>query len=202
MTFLELHQFIKDDSLIDSWLKKNFDLVPQTLEMGQEIEMSHEEVIIMKNGLLLQENMEKKSNIERFFADQQIIFTTKEDLSLSALETTTYSTICTEDLFDKLEQQQLLHHFFLQVAEDFERDLEWERTLISAYPKERVEIILAKIVNCYHLDPVKNPMFPKWLKIYMLARFAKCSVTKTSMIVNELVEKGAINVKSTPWLLR
>ncbi|EGQ0538640.1 Crp/Fnr family transcriptional regulator [Listeria monocytogenes] len=201
MNFLELHQFIKEDSLIYSWIKKKFHLSTQRLEAGQDFLMNNEHIIIVEKGLLIQESMDGNSNVQRMFVNQQVIFTTKESLLLLALESTTFNIVLAEELFDMLEKQQLLQHFFLQIAENFERDLECEKMLVSTYPEKRIEMILTKIINLYNLDPVENPTFPKWLKKYILAKLAKCSVTKTSMIINKLVERGVINVNSTPWLL-
>ncbi|EAC6063262.1 TPA: Crp/Fnr family transcriptional regulator [Listeria monocytogenes] len=201
MNFLELHQFIKEDSLIYSWIKRKFHLSTQRLEAGQDFLMNNEHIIIVEKGLLIQESMDGNSNVQRLFVNQQVIFTTKESLLLLALESTTFNIVLAEELFDMLEKQQLLQHFFLQIAENFERDLECEKMLVSTYPEKRIEMVLTKIINLYHLDPVENPTFPKWLKIYILAKLAKCSVTKTSVIINKLVERGVINVNSTPWLL-
>lgn len=72
---------------------------------------------------------------------------------------------------------------------------------MSAYPEERVEMVLQKVIERYKLDPEQNPVFPRWLKIYVLAKLAKCSVSTTSVIINNLAEQGKINVKMTPWEL-
>ncbi|MBA5745470.1 Crp/Fnr family transcriptional regulator, partial [Escherichia coli] len=37
------------------------------------------------------------------------------------------------------------------------------------------------------------------LRINVLARFAKCSVSTMSSVVNELVNEGDLNIKGTPW---
>ncbi|MBC1393903.1 Crp/Fnr family transcriptional regulator [Listeria innocua] len=202
MTFLEFHQLISQDSLIYSWIRKNFSFIHQELEAGKELKMQHEQLIIMEKGLLVQKSEEdKKLTFQRVFADQRIIFTTDGCLTLAALEDTVYSVIPTEELFEKLDEHQLLPNFFLQIAEDFEVSIEWQRKLMSSYPEERVRMVLRKVIDRYKLDPVHNPVFPRWLKIYVLAKFAKCSVSTTSMIVNDLAEKGEINVKMTPWVL-
>lgn len=201
MTFLELHQFIKQDLLIYSWILNNFCLTQHKLEVGTELVMNNEQVIIMEKGLLAQESIESKTIIHRIFEDQRIIFNTEVNLSLTALEDTTYRIVDKKDLLDELDSQKLLPHFLLQIAEDFEQDLEQERKLMSANSEERIELILTKIIDRHQLDSVTNPTFPKWLKIYVLARLAKCSVSTTSIVVNELAQKGVINVKTTPWQL-
>ncbi|MBC6148610.1 Crp/Fnr family transcriptional regulator [Listeria innocua] len=201
MTFLEFHQLVKEDSMIYSWIVKNFSLKRQKLDVGGEIIMKPEEVIIMEDGLLVQESEVGRSDFNRVFINKRIIFTTKGGFSFTALENTSYSIIPTEELFEKLEDQNLLPTFFLQIAEDLEKGLDWQRKLISVTSEERVEMILAKIVEYYQLDSEKKPEFPKWLKIYVLARFAKCSVSTVSIIVNDLVSSGNIDTKGTPWRL-
>ncbi|MDT0017363.1 Crp/Fnr family transcriptional regulator [Listeria swaminathanii] len=201
MTFLEFHQLISQDLLIYSWIRKNFSLTYQELEVGKELKLQHGQLIIMEKGLIIQENLGKKATIQRVFVDQRIIYTTASVLSLSALENTTYSILSTDELFEKLDAHNLLSNFFLQIAEDFERSLEWQREIMSADPEERVEKVLMKIINRYELNAAHNPEFPRWLKIYVLAKLAKCSVSTTSGIINGLADKGTINVKTTPWLL-
>ncbi|ARM71748.1 TPA_asm: Crp/Fnr family transcriptional regulator [Listeria monocytogenes] len=202
MTFLEFHQFIRRDLLIYSWIIKNFYLTSQKLEEGERLKINHNQVIIMEEGLLVQESISEKPIKYQVFSDQRIIYTTNGNVSLSALEPTTYYLIQTEDLFTKLDAQKLLPNFLLQVAEDFEKAIKWQRKLISVSPIERVKMILEKVIGQYQLDPVHNPEFPKWVKIYVLASFARCSVSTTSMIVNELANNGCINIKKSPWFLK
>lgn len=159
MTFLEFHQLVKEDSMIYSWIVKNFCLKRQKIDVGGEIIMKPEEVIIMEDGLLVQESEVGRSDFNRVFINKRIIFTTKGGFSLTALENTSYSIIPTEELFEKLEDQNLLPTFFLQIAEDLEKGLDWQRKLISVTSEERVEMILAKIVEYYQLDSEKNPNF-------------------------------------------
>lgn len=187
MTFLEFHQLVKEDLLIYSWIIKNFHLTRQKLMAGGEITMNREQVIVMEKGLLVQVNEEGKNDLYRVFIDQRIIFTTKGDITLTALEDTSYSIIRTDELIRKLEDQHLLPTFFLQIAEDFEKGLDWQRTLISVDPAERAEMILAKIIERYEINSENKPEFPRWLRINVLARFAKCSVSTMSSVVNELV---------------
>lgn len=201
MTFLEFHQLVSQDSLIYSWIRTNFSLTHQELEVGKELKLQHGQLIVMEKGLMVQESFEKKPTIQRVFADQRIIFTTDGGLSLAALEHTTYIVISTDEILEKLDEDKLLPNFFLQIAEDFERSIEWQRQLMSAYPEERVEMVLQKVIERYKLDPEQNPVFPRWLKIYVLAKLAKCSVSTTSVIINNLAEQGKINVKMTPWEL-
>ncbi|HCD1414110.1 TPA: Crp/Fnr family transcriptional regulator [Listeria monocytogenes] len=201
MTFLEFHQLVKEDLLIYSWIIKNFHLTRQKLMAGGEITMNREQVIVMEKGLLVQVNEEGKDDLYRVFIDQRIIFTTKGDITLTALEDTSYSIIRTDELIGKLEDQHLLPTFFLQIAEDFEKGLDWQRTLISVDPAERAEMILAKIIERYEINSENKAEFPRWLRINVLARFAKCSVSTMSSVVNELVNEGDLNIKGTPWLL-
>ncbi|MBC2000882.1 Crp/Fnr family transcriptional regulator [Listeria marthii] len=201
MTFLEFHKLISQDLLIYSWIRKNFSLTHQELEVGKELTLQHGQVIIMEKGLMVQESKGKKPTIQRVFAGERIIYTTETTLLLSALERTTYSIISTDELFEKLDEHNLLSNFFLQVAEDFEKSLEWQRELMSAESEERVGKVLLRIIKWYELDPVRNHVFPRWLKIYVLAKLARCSVSTTSMIINGLADKGVINVKKTPWIL-
>ncbi|MBC1549429.1 Crp/Fnr family transcriptional regulator [Listeria sp. FSL L7-0233] len=201
MTFLEFHRLISQDLLIYSWIRKNFSLTHQELEVGKELKLQHGQIIIMEKGLMIQESAGKKSTIERIFAGERIIYTTERVLLLSALESTTYSIIPTDELFEKLDEHNLLSNFFLQIAEDFEKSLEWQREIMSAGPEERVEKVLLRIIKWYELNPASKPVFPRWLKIYVLAKLAKCSVSTTSLIINGLADKGIINVKKTPWIL-
>ncbi|WP_167811075.1 Crp/Fnr family transcriptional regulator [Listeria monocytogenes] len=201
MTFLEFHQLVKEDLLIYSWIIKNFHLTRQKLMAGGGKTMNREQVIVMEKGLLVQVNEEGKNDLYRVFIDQRIIFTTKGDITLTALEDTSYSIIRTDELIRKLEDQHLLPTFFLQIAEDFEKGLDWQRTLISVDPAERAEMILAKIIERYEINSENKPEFPRWLRINVLARLAKCSVSTMSSVVNELVNEGDLNIKGTPWLL-
>ncbi|MDT0014866.1 mpt operon Crp-Fnr family transcription regulator [Listeria cossartiae] len=201
MTFLEFHRLISQDLLIYSWIRKNFSLTHQELEVGKELKLQHGQIIIMEKGLMIQESAGKKSTIERIFAGERIIYTTERVLLLSALENTTYSIIPSDELFEKLDEHNLLSNFFLQIAEDFEKSLEWQREIMSAGPEERVEKVLLRIIKWYELHPASKPVFPRWLKIYVLAKLAKCSVSTTSLIINGLADKGIINVKKTPWIL-
>ncbi|MBC1571760.1 Crp/Fnr family transcriptional regulator [Listeria sp. FSL L7-1426] len=201
MTFLEFHRLISQDLLIYSWIRKNFSLTHQELEVGKELKLQHGQIIIMEKGLMIQESAGKKPTIERIFAGERIIYTTERVLLLSALESTTYSIIPTDELFEKLDEHNLLSNFFLQIAEDFEKSLEWQREIMSAGPEERVEKVLLRIIKWYELNPASKPVFPRWLKIYVLAKLAKCSVSTTSLIINGLADKGIINVKKTPWIL-
>ncbi|MBC8824667.1 Crp/Fnr family transcriptional regulator, partial [Escherichia coli] len=68
-----------------------------------------------------------------------------------------------EELIGKLEGQHLLPTFFLEIAEDFEKGLDWQRTLISVDPAERAEMILAKIIERYQINSENKPEFPRWL---------------------------------------
>ncbi|PZG33983.1 hypothetical protein C2D64_06120 [Listeria ivanovii] len=201
MNFLEFHQFVKQDLLIYSWIVQNFYFTKHQLAAGKSLVMEPRKVIVMREGIVLQESLVKQADVYRVFVDQRIIFTTEEKLSLYALETTTYSIIDTNELFEKLEEQQLLANFFLQMAEDIEEELEWKRNLFSSYREERIYMVLMRIIHRYKLDPVNNPEFPRWLKIYILAKLAKCSFTKTSMVLNDLFKNGMINIKVTPWIL-
>lgn len=201
MDFLEFHQFVKQDLLIYSWITKNFYLPQHHLAAGKSLKMEQGNVIVMWEGLVLQEGLIKPADVYRVFADQRIIYTTENSLSIHALEAMTYSIIDANELFEKLEVQQLLANFFLQMAEDVEEELEWKRKLLLGHPEERIYMVLVRIIERYQLDPAAKPVFPRWLKIYVLAKLAKCSITKASNIMNDLSKMGIINIKGTPWLL-
>ncbi len=104
-------------------------------------------------------------------------------------------------MFAKLEEQGLLSNFLLQLAEGLEEDLEWEVKLNSANSKERVDMVLKMLIKKYQLNYQTNPRFPRWLKIHVLAKLAKCSISTTSMIMNEQNKNRVLNKKTTPWLL-
>lgn len=194
MTFLEFHQYVKQDSLMYSWITDKFYLSRKKIEASEKITVNKEEVIIMEKGLLVQESDGEKPVIHRVFADHRIIFTIQDSFQLTALETSTYSIIPTEKLFSELDASGLLSNFFLQIAEDLERDLERDKKLRSVSPEERANIVLALIINHYKIDPVENPDFPKWLRVNVLAKLAKCPVSTASQIMRELMEKGVSEI--------
>ncbi|WP_239256887.1 Crp/Fnr family transcriptional regulator [Listeria ilorinensis] len=202
MNFLDFHQFVKQDALIYSWVIKNFYLKNRNLMAGETLLATREQVIITKQGLLVQESLGKRSAIERAFCGEHIIFTVGESHLLYALEETVYSIVSADILLDALESNELLPNFFLQVAEELERTLEWKKTLTSVNPKKRISLVLSLIIERYQLNPNSNPAFPKWLKIHLLAKLAQCSLSTASVAINELAKQGKIDIKSTPWLLR
>ncbi|EAD5126480.1 Crp/Fnr family transcriptional regulator [Listeria monocytogenes] len=202
MTFLELHQFMKEDSLLYYRIKKLFPLKWQQLEKEKYILNNSKQVILVKQGLLVQEKKRKNTTSYcRMFTNQQIIFSINGMTVLRALEDTVYSVISTDMLFDELEEQKLLSNLFLQLQEDLEKDWEQEQILQWFPTSDRVDFLLQLIIKRYQLTPVTNTEFPSWLKIETLARFVDCSAIMVSRRVKELANKGLINAKSEPWRL-
>ncbi|HAB0010308.1 TPA_asm: Crp/Fnr family transcriptional regulator [Listeria monocytogenes] len=201
MTFLELHDFLKKDLLIYTWITNNIHLTFQKIEKGETLTTDRDHLIIMKSGAMVQESEGTKNIITRCFFGEQILFTAEGELSVKALETTEYSVIQSEDLFSKLEEENLLPNFFLQLTQDLEIELKKDYFLTSAFPNERINMVLDLIIKQYQISMNDNTEFPRWLKVNLLAKLSRCSISTTSAIINELNENGRINIKSSPWIL-
>ncbi len=202
MTYLEYHQLLKQDQFIYSWIIQNLTLDYHVVEAGSSFQLNCNEVMIIKTGLLIEQDMGEKAGMKRLLGDKRILFTIKGALSFYALETTTYEIISAETFFDELDAHYLLADVLLQVNEELEKDLDRKMKLLSLNSVGRIKMVLDSIVAYYQLDYLDNPAFPKWVKINMVARAARCSVSTTSYLLNELVEKGIIEIKSSPWLLK
>ncbi|MCU85274.1 Crp/Fnr family transcriptional regulator [Listeria monocytogenes] len=202
MTFLELHQFMKEDSLLYYRVKKMFPLRWQHLEKGKSRLKDSRQVILVQQGLLVEVKQGKKlRSYCRMFSDKQIIFSTKGVMALRALEDTTYSVIPVDLLFDQLEEQKLLSNLFLQQQEDLEKERDLEIELQRCNVGEKVELLLQMLIQKYQLDPETNPTFPSWVNIQTLASFGNSSGIMTSKRVSELAGQGIIDIKATPWRL-
>lgn len=202
MTFLELHQFMKEDFLLYDRIKKMFPLKWQHLEKGKSRLKNSGQVILVQQGLLVEVKQGKKlRSYYRMFADKQLIFSTKGIMALRALEDTTYSVLPVDTLFDQLEEQKLLSNLFLQQQEDLEKERDLELQLQWCSVGEKVELLLQVLIQKYQLHPGTNPVFPSWVNIQTLAGFVNSSVTMTSKRVKELADKGLIDTKATPWRL-
>lgn len=198
---MEFHKFIKEDMLIYSWITNNFHLNKKELKRRHQLILESTEILVIETGLVLQERMATRYNGCLIVGEQQIIYTTQGSLFIHGLENTTYSIVPVEKVFAKLGEQGLLSNFLLQLAEGLEEDLEWEVKLNSANSKERVDMVLKMLIKKYQLNYQTNPRFPRWLKIHVLAKLAKCSISTTSMIMNEQNKNRVLNKKTTPWLL-
>ncbi|EAC6063211.1 Crp/Fnr family transcriptional regulator [Listeria monocytogenes] len=202
MTFLELHRFMKEDALLYSRIQKMFPLRWQHLEKGKSRLMHSGQVILVQQGLLVEEKKGKKlTSYCRTFAEKQLIFSTNGMMALCALEDTTYSVLPADILFDQLEEQKLLSNLFLQLQEDLEKERDQELQFQWCSVGERVELLLQMLIQKYQLDPETNPTFPSWLNIKTLAGFVNSSVTMTSRRMRELADQGVIDTKTTPWRL-
>ncbi|EAG2143557.1 Crp/Fnr family transcriptional regulator [Listeria monocytogenes] len=202
MTFLELHQFMKEDSLLYYRLEKMFPLSWQHLEKGKSQLNDSRQVILVKQGLLVEVKQGKKlTNYCRMFTDKQIIFNTNGMMTLRALENTTYSVIPADILFDQLEEQKILSNLFLQLQESLEKDWEQKLHLLWGSLDERIALFLQLVIQEYQLDPVAKPRLPSWVNIKNLASFVNSSETMTSRRMKALANKGLIDTKSTPWIL-
>ncbi|WP_260443755.1 Crp/Fnr family transcriptional regulator [Listeria immobilis] len=201
MDFMEFHQFVKQDLLIYSWITKNFHPIKKELKKRHQFILDSSQMLIIESGLVIQERMTSQYNGCRIVGEQEIIYTTQGSLTIYGLEDTTYSLVPVHEVFAKLEDQKLLSNFFLQIAEDLEKDLEWEIQLSAGNAKERVDMVLKMLIDKYQLNYHTNPEFPRWLKIYVLAKLAKCSVSTVSSILKVRNSNRVLNRKSTPWLL-
>lgn len=202
MTFLELHQFMKEDSLLYYRVEKIFPLRWQHLEEGKSLFKNSRQVILVQQGLLVEEKKGKNlTSYCRTFTEKQMIFSTNGMMALRALEDTTYSVIPADILFDQLEEQKLLSNLFLQLQEGLEKERDQELQFQWCSVGERVELLLQLLIQKYQLEPATNPQFPSWLNIQTLASFVNSSVTMTSRRVRALANNGLINTKSKPWIL-
>ncbi|EAH3791811.1 Crp/Fnr family transcriptional regulator [Listeria monocytogenes] len=202
MTFLELHRFMKEDSLLYYRIQKMFPLRWQHIEEGKSLFKNSQQVILVQQGLLVEEKKGKNlTSYCRTFTEKQVIFSTNGMMALRALEDTTYSVIPADILFDQLEEQKLLSNLFLQLQEDLEKERDQKLQLQWCSVGERVDLLLQLLIQKYHLNPATNPSFPSWLNIKNLAGFVNSSVTMTSRRTKELAKQGLIDTKSTPWRL-
>ncbi|EAD9035964.1 Crp/Fnr family transcriptional regulator [Listeria monocytogenes] len=202
MTFLELHQLIKEDSLLYDKVKKMFPLTWKKLKYGDSLLKKPREVILLKQGLLVEEKESKRlTSYCRIFTEKQFIFSMTGTMTLRALEGTTYSVLSADRFFDQLEEQKLLSNLFLQLQEDLEKELEQELQFQWCNVEERIELQLQRLIQKHQLNPMINPTFPLWLNIKNLACFVRSSDTMTSRRIEELANQGLIDAKSTPWRL-
>ncbi|EAF6699971.1 Crp/Fnr family transcriptional regulator [Listeria monocytogenes] len=193
---------MKEDSLLYYRIKKMFPLRWQHIEEGASQLKNSEQVILVQQGLLVEEKKGKSlTSYCRTFTEKQVIFSTNGIMALRALEDTTYSVIPADILFDQLEEQKLLSNLFLQLQEDLEKERDQKLQLQWCSVGERVDLLLQLLIQKYHLNPVTNPSFPSWLNIKNLAGFVNSSVTMTSRRTKELANQGLIDTKSTPWRL-
>ncbi|CAM2362721.1 Crp/Fnr family transcriptional regulator [Listeria seeligeri] len=200
MKYIEFYDYVKRDAILYTYLLSNFSHVFKKINAWESIEVDRDHILVMKNGTLIEESTGKKKGIARCFFQQSFVFPTRHTLELKALETTEFCLIPADAVFGKLEQEQILSVFFLQIAEKNEQDLKRQELLITEASKNKIIATLNFLLE-NNLSNKTLPVFSDWLHINILAKLANCSVPTTSSIVNELHDKGILDIKSSPWKL-
>ncbi|EAK8383925.1 Crp/Fnr family transcriptional regulator, partial [Listeria monocytogenes] len=131
--------------------------------------MDREHVLLVKSGTLIEESDGKKKGIVRCFFEKNLIFPTRNPVVLKALETSEICLISAEGVFGKLEEDQILSNFFLQIAEKNEQDLKRQALLGTENSKNKVVSTLNFLLE-NNLSNTTLPVFPEWLQINILAK--------------------------------
>lgn len=200
MKYIEFYDYVKRDAIIYTYLLSNFSHVFKKINAWESITVDRDHILLMKKGTLIEESAGKKKGIARCFFQKSFIFPTRNSLELKALETTEICLIPAETVFGKLEKEQILSVFFLQIAEKNEQDLKRQELLGTEASRNKIISTLNFLLE-NGLTNKKMPVFSDWLHINILAKLANCSVPTTSSVVNELHNKGILDIKSSPWRL-
>ncbi|WP_439443750.1 Crp/Fnr family transcriptional regulator [Listeria aquatica] len=200
MRYLEFHEYLKKDSIMYSYLTKKFNKHNERIFAGEEVKVSKEHIAVVKKGVLVKESAEQRKFFTRSFFQETIIVPTTHTIILRALEESEIAFIKADEVFEKLEKEELLSNLFLQVAEKLEADLERQEMLAVEFPENKIIETLYFISISYSSKSLKLKL-PSWLQIKILARFANCSVSTTSSVIHNLHEKGIVNIMTSPWQL-
>ncbi|HAB0010309.1 TPA_asm: Crp/Fnr family transcriptional regulator [Listeria monocytogenes] len=201
MDFMECHDYMNKDAMIYTYLLNNFTCNFKKVKAWESILLDREYVLLVDKGTLIEESEGKKKGVVRCFFSQSFIFPTKNPMKLKALEASEICLISAEVLFGKLEQEKILANFFLQIAEENERDLKRQVSLGTGNSKSKIVSTLNFLLenSLYNNDA---PAFPEWLQINVLAKLANCSISTTSATINDLYNKGMLDIKTSPWKLK
>lgn len=201
MKYIEFYDYVKSDDIIYTYLRSNFSYVFKKINAWESITVDRDHILLMEDGTLIEESVGRKKGIARCFFQKSFIFPSQNSLKLKALETTEFCLIPAETVFGKLEKEQILSAFFLQIAKKNEQDLKRQELLGTEASKNKIVSTLNFLLENGLTD--KNmPVFSDWLHINILAQLANCSVPTTSSVVNELHNKGILDIKSSPWRLK
>ncbi|MBC2330441.1 Crp/Fnr family transcriptional regulator [Listeria swaminathanii] len=201
MKYIEYHDYIKRDAIIYAYLLDNFSYVCKQIKAWESVTIDRDHVLLVKNGTLIEESDGKKKGIVRCFFQKNLVFPTRNPMVLKALETSEVCLISAEGVFGKLEEDQILSNFFLQIAEKNEQDLKRQALLGIENSKNKVVSTLNFLLE-NNLANTTLPVFPEWLQINILAKLANCSISTISSTVNELHNDGKLDIKSSPWKLK
>lgn len=200
MKYIEYYEYMKKDAIIYAYLLNNFSYVSRKVETWESVTLDRKHILLVKSGALFEENDGKKSGIARCFFQKSLFFPTRKSIQLKAFETSEICCISADVVFRKLEEDQILSDFFLQIAEKNEQDLKRQVFLATENPKNKIVSTLNFLLE-NNFSNNDMTAFPAWLQMNILAKLANCSISTISSIVHELQNKGMLDIQSTPWKL-
>lgn len=201
MKYIDYHDYMQRDAIIYAYLLNNFSYVRKKLKAWESTTVDREHILLVKSGVVFEEINGNKKGIARCFFPKSLIFPTRNPVVLKAFEASEICFIDAETAFGKLEKDQILSNFFLQIAEKNEEDMRRQALLGTEKSKNKIISTLNFLLE-NHKSNSKVPVFPEWLQINILAKLANCSISTISSTVNELHMEGILDIKSSPWKLK
>lgn len=188
------------DAIIYTYLLSHFMCRFKKINIRESILLDQKHVLLIGNGTLMEESEEKKGIVRCCFSNS-FQFSTESPMVLKALEATEVCLLKADQVFKKLEEEKILSNFFLQIAEGTEKNLKRQAILGEGNPRNKIVETLNFLLENNMMDSSKA-VFPKWLRINVLAKLANCSITTTSATLNELSNKGILDIKTSPWEIK
>ncbi|EDE9562048.1 Crp/Fnr family transcriptional regulator [Listeria monocytogenes] len=201
MKYIDYHDYMHKDAIIYAYLQNNFPYIRKRIKAWESFTLDREDILLVKSGAIFEEVNGKKKGIARCFFSKSLIFPTRDPIVLKAFETSEICFINAERAFGKLEEDQILSNFFLQIAEKNEEDMRRQAFLGRENSKNKIISTLNFLLE-NNKSNSKTPIFPIWLQINVLAKLANCSISTISSTVNELHAEGILDIKSSPWKLK
>ncbi|MBC1401019.1 Crp/Fnr family transcriptional regulator [Listeria booriae] len=202
MNYVEFHNSLKEEPIVSSYILANVPSEGISIHKHDTLCLSEEEVCYIENGTLFQMNPLKEYYLFNCLQPNHFIVKAREDdaMKLVAVETSQVNIFRKKELYEFLDQEKLLSHFFLNIIEKNETVITELNMLSDLLAEERVKYTLYCILPQMELEREGGFIqAPKWMNMKILAQISHCSLSRTSKIMKNLQKKKIVQIDNGMW---
>ncbi len=202
MKFFELQDLLEEDNVIIDYILNKCPHTIRYIKKYQRIKFKENKMYIQKSGYFQINYMDNKEMKKISFKNAVWVghfYNAKENFIVEALTEATLIVLDIDEVFDMLDQDNLLSHLFFLLLEQFRAEIDMFEVQFQLRPKERVARFIKMVSDKMDWTVDHTKELPRFFSMDFIASCCCCSRKIVSKALNELAEEGAINFSSKPW---
>lgn len=202
MELVELHTLAKEKSIFNAFILARIKYRREPFKKNDIFIIAAKDVYLVNQGTLFQMNLLREHFLYNYISPQDFIvkINPEKKLKFMAVEDGEMIIFAKKEMYEFLEQEQLLSNFFLTLLEKSYSVIDYLNIASTFSAEDKVKYVLYCSLKHVEVEPVEGFLpLPTWVTKKTIAQISQCSVSIVSKILRKLTNEQLLKMNDVIW---